>query len=91
MGVKRKAYDTTVNILRGDKEGIFSTSNPAHMRHMQRLGVEPHSVSFMDDKPVAWVFKFPSEWFKLPKGKKRVSDATKAKMRERFARKGVDG
>jgi hypothetical protein len=65
-----------------DTEMTFSTSDPAHYRKMLKHGAKPSLVSIIDGEEVAWVFKLPADWFKLPrppftrKRKAKVDGAT---------------
>jgi hypothetical protein len=54
-----------------DTEMTFSTSDPAHYRKMLKHGAKPSLVSIIDGEEVAWVFKLPADWFRLPRPKKK--------------------
>jgi hypothetical protein len=103
MSVPRDEMESTIRLGYYDDELVFNTTNPAHARHMDRLGVKPFSVSRVataweevsvkrkgevvvergnpiEWDEVAWTFKVPADWFKLPRPKRQVSEAQRAHM-----------
>jgi len=87
MPVPRTEMESVVTMPWNDDEGTVSTTDPAHARAMEKRGLKPHRVSFEDAActiPVAWVYRFPASWFKLPSPKKRIGEEQRARTGERM-------
>ena len=83
MPIPREEQESVQTCGYGQETMTFATTNPAHARHMQRLGVKPDRVSHIDREPVAWTFVCPAAWFALPRPKRKVSDSERQARSER--------
>jgi hypothetical protein len=90
MPVPREEMETVIRLGYHDDELTFSTTNPAHHRHMERLGITPWRTDLHEKEIVSWVYRAPADWFKLPRPKKKVSDEQRQALSERMKARFAD-
>lgn len=77
--------ETIVNVNAEDNICYMHTRIPKHHRHFERLGVKPKKThKDSEDNEYAWDYELPLAWFRLPKGKKKVSEKQRLAAGERM-------
>ena len=80
MGLSRNELETIINFNQGEDVAYIFTYSRRWQKHLEKLGFQAVGTNDFGGRD----YEIPKPYIKLPRGPKRLSDAQRDRLRERF-------